>query len=75
LKRLIDEDRAPGSPEYLLAWLVRASPRFERASFEKERILARARVAAVAPMGPLWALASAVLVLSIAVLEAIHALR
>jgi hypothetical protein len=66
LKRLIDEDRAPGSPEYLLAWLVRASPRFERASFEKERILARVRVAAADPIGRVGAVASAVLVLSLA---------
>jgi hypothetical protein len=66
LKRLVDEDGLPGSPEYALAWLVRASPRFERASFEKERILARVRIAAAAPIRGVWAAGAGILVLSLA---------
>jgi len=70
LKRLIDEQLQPGSPDQALAELVRAISRFERAPFEKERILARVRTAAASPRRRVWAVAAAVLVLSIAAMAA-----
>jgi hypothetical protein len=70
LKRLIDEELTPGSPEQVLADLVRAAPRLERTSFDKERVLARVRIAAATPRRRVWAVAAAVLVLSVGGLAA-----
>jgi hypothetical protein len=70
LKRLIDEELQPGSPECALAELVRRTPRFERASFEKERILAEVRVAVTSPRRRAWAIAPAVVVLTVAAMAA-----
>ena len=70
MKRLIDEELQPGSPECALAELVRRTPRFERASFEKERILAEVRVAVTSPRRRAWAIAPAVVVLTVAAMAA-----
>jgi hypothetical protein len=70
LKRLIDEELTQGSPEHALAELVRAAPRFERTSFDKERIFARVRIAVAAPRRRVWAVAAAALVLSVGGLAA-----
>jgi hypothetical protein len=46
MKRLIDEDHRPDSPDYQLAVLVRATPRLESAPFQRQRILSRVTSAA-----------------------------
>jgi hypothetical protein len=66
LKRLVDAELTPGSPEYALADLVRAAPVFERTSCDRERILARVRIAAASPRRRVWSVAAAATVLSIA---------
>jgi hypothetical protein len=75
LKRLIDEELTPGSPEHALADLVRAAPVFERTSFDRERIFARVRIAASSPRRRVWSFAATALVLSVAGLSAAAAGR
>jgi hypothetical protein len=40
VKRLIEEEQTPGSPEHLLALLVRATPRLQPGPLQKQRVLA-----------------------------------
>jgi hypothetical protein len=49
VKRLIDEEYAPGSSESLLAELVRATPPFELAALERRRVFDLGTVAARRP--------------------------
>jgi hypothetical protein len=70
LKRLVDEDLSPGTPEHELAELVRATPRFEGGSFERERILVRLRGAAASPARRVRTIGASVFVLSVAAVAA-----
>jgi hypothetical protein len=71
MKRLIDEEHDPDSPEHALADLVRAMPRLEPASFQRQRILARVTTAARGTRGGPWtAIATAGSILAAATLAA-----